>query len=337
MSIARSIFVSIVAVGLVVTLSRTSLGHGEGHGGGHHEEHHGEHHEGHHEEHHGEHHEAHHEEHHDEHHGEHHDAHHENHHDEHPYDHHDDHHDWNHDDHHDWHHDDHHAYDHHRFDHRDWYRHAWWNHQPSWHGEAWHHWWHRPTVNECVGWSSGCGLGDPIYYDYGPNGNVVYRDANVYVNGQLVGTTDAYAKSATALADVGGTANTADDKAEDWLPFGTFAVLRKDADAKPSQTIQLAMNKDGNISGVLFDLTKDTSTPIHGSLDRKTQRVAFGLGDNLGLVAETSYYNLTKNEVPLLVHSGSGKPEIYTLIRFEHPPTDTEAKAKEADVGMLLR
>jgi hypothetical protein len=185
-------------------------------------------------------------------------------------------------------------------------------------------------VNEIAAWSAGLSLAAPIYYEYGPNGNVVYRNDEVYVNGGSAGTTDAYTKSAIALANSGAT-TASDDQPSEWLPLGTFAVLQHDGDNKPSQTLQLAMDKNGNISGVLFDLTKDTSTPVRGSLDRKTQRVAFDLGAKSGLVAETGIYNLTKDKVALLVHKGNEKPQTYTLVRFQSPPTD--AKEKEIELS----
>lgn len=363
MTIRRSIFVSILAVGLFVTLSRAPFCRGEGHGGGghggshgheaHHEAHHeehrdghpGEHRDAHHEEHrdaHQEHRDGHHEEHRDAHregeHGEHHYDHHEAHHEEHPagrrdnhpFDHRDAHQDWRRDDHREARHDDHDAhYDHRRFDHRDWYRHAWWHHQPTWHNQSWQHWWHHTTVNEIGAWSAGWGVGAPVYYDYGPGGNVVYRNDQVYVNGAAVGTAASYADSAIALANASPGTDATSDQAGDWLPLGTFAVLRNGSGTEPSLTMQLALSKSGSISGVLFDLPNDTSTPVHGSLDRATQRVAFDLGAKSGQVAETGLYNLAKDSVALLVHKGNEKPQTYTLVRFQSPPSG----AKEADVA----
>ena len=206
--------------------------------------------------------------------------------------------------------------------HRDWYRHEWWRHQPSWHHYPWHHWWHHPTVHEIGSWSPGWGFTTPVYYDYCPQGNVVYRNGNVYVNNNLVGTTDAYTQSAIALANASPATDAAYDQVDTWLPLGTFAVLPKNGDTTPSRTLQLAIHKNGNISGVLFDLLKGKATPVRGSLDRATQRVAFDLGANSGLVAETGIFNLTKDEVSLLVHKENAEPEVYTLVRFETPPTD---------------
>jgi hypothetical protein len=205
----------------------------------------------------------------------------------------------------------------------------------SWHNRPWQHWWHRPTTNEVARWSAGLGLAAPLYYDYGPGGNVVYRDKHVYVNGNPVGTTEVYEKSVTDLANASTATDAANDQPGQWLPLGTFAVLRDGGDDKPSQTLQLAMDKNGNVSGVLFDLQKDTSTPVSGSLDRATQRVAFNLGANSGLVAETGIYNLTKDEVPVLVHKGNEKPQAYTLVRFQTPPEGEKDKSK--DIVMLSR
>lgn len=203
----------------------------------------------------------------------------------------------------------------------------------AWHGQPWHHWWHQPTTAEIGDWSAGWGFGDPLYYDYGPEGNVIYRDENVYLNNNLVGTADEYAKSAFALANASPATDSASDQPDAWLPLGTFALLPHDGDTKPSKTVQLALNKDGSISGVLFDLPEDTSTPIHGSVDRKTQRVAFDLGADSGLVAETGIYNLTQDEVTLLVHAQGEEPKTCTLVRFQSPPTDEDNKG----VALSLR
>jgi hypothetical protein len=234
----------------------------------------------------------------------------------------------NHHGHHDHHgHDDHHAHDdHHHINPHDWYAHHWWHHQPSWHNHPWQHWWHRPTVNEIANWSVGLGLAAPVYYEYGPGGNVVYRDNEVYLNGTRVGSADGYSKSALALASTDVAAETSKESKgqSDWLPLGTFALLRQGADNKPSQTLQLALDKSGNVSGVLFDLPRGTSTPIQGSVERATQRVAFNLGAKSGLAAETSLYNFTGDSVPLLVHKENGKPQHYTLVRFQSPPVDSQ-------------
>jgi hypothetical protein len=150
------------------------------------------------------------------------------------------------------------------------------------------------------------------------------------VNNTLVGDADAYDQSVFALADATPTTEAASDKSDEWLPMGTFALLPpNDDDNTSSRTLQLAVNKEGGVSGVLFDLSTDATTPIHGSVDRSTQRVAFTLGADSTVVAETGLYNLTKNEVSLLVHKQNEKPQVYTLVHLQTPPKD--AKDSEGD------
>ncbi len=299
MSIARDVLVSIVAVVVVAALGKTSFGHEPPA-----EEHHGSHegHEGHHKAHHKAHPEGHHE------------AHHEAHHEPHP--------DAHHEAHHDPHHDDQYA----KHDHNPW------------------HPWHRATANELTSWFGGWGWTNPVYYEYGPAGNVVYQNETVYPNGSLAGTAGLAAGNIATLpvnlrsnlANVAGeSTKTASEPASvnpssassndgtNWLPLGTFAMSRQGDGIKPTQTLQLAVNKSGAISGVLSDSAKNTSVPIQGSVDRATQRANFTLENKSGLVAETGIYNLTRDKATLLMHHGSEKPQRYSLTRLQSPSTDT--------------
>src|SRR5208282_34987 len=80
--------------------------------------------------------------------------------------------------------------------------------------------------------------------------------------------------------------------------------------------VQLAVNKEGNIRGNYQDLLADKITPVAGSVDKQTQRVALRIEGNNSLVAETSLYNLTNDEVPVLIHFGADRQEDRTLIRL---------------------
>ena len=187
--------------------------------------------------------------------------------------------------------------------------------------QPWGHSWHRATASELTSWFGGWGWTNPLYYDYGPAGNVVYRNNDVYINGSRANTAGEYAKSALALANVSPSSESPSGGA-DWLPLGSFALSRQGNGDKPSQTLQLAVNKSGAISGDLHDATKDTSVPVHGSVDRATQRAAFTLGDKAGVVAETGIYNLTRDNATLLMHQGSEKPQYYSLTRLQSPTAD---------------
>jgi hypothetical protein len=107
--------------------------------------------------------------------------------------------------------------------------------------------------------------------------------------------------------------------AAEWMPLGTFAVSTDQRESTPSRIMQLAVNRDGVISGTLYNTTSDNTQPIQGKVDQQTQRAAFRIGDNENLVAETGLYNLTQEDVPLLVHYGPDKTETYLLARLPAP------------------
>jgi hypothetical protein len=175
-------------------------------------------------------------------------------------------------------------------------------------------------------WFGGTGWTTPVYYDYGPGGNVVYRNDGVYVNGSRSGTPTEYANPVQTLANVT-PANDSPVNDADWLPLGTFALSRQNGSDKSPQILQLSVNKSGVVSGVLFNAANGTSSSIHGSVDQTTQRVAFGLGDKSGLVAETGINNLTRNKTTLLVHQGDKKPQQYSLVRIQPPQDSTPSNA----------
>jgi len=164
--------------------------------------------------------------------------------------------------------------------------------------------------------ASYCGYSEtpPVYYDYG--NNVTYEDNSVYVNGDSVGTTEQYYDQAASIASTGATAQAPTDG--DWLPLGVFALTKSDT-TKSDVTVQLAVNKQGVIRGNYTDTATNKNQVIQGSVDKKTQRVAFTVGDNTTNVIETGLYNLTKDEAPCLLHFGSDRTEQWLLVRLKNP------------------
>jgi hypothetical protein len=106
----------------------------------------------------------------------------------------------------------------------------------------------------------------------------------------------------------------------DWKPMGIFGITEKDSTADPTKYLQIVISKSGAVAGELHDLTADTSTPIQGAIDPKTQRVAWKVGDT-DTTMETGLYNLTQNETQLLVHQGTTQTEQKTMVRIQEPGT----------------
>jgi hypothetical protein len=158
-----------------------------------------------------------------------------------------------------------------------------------------------------------CGCeGSGTYYDY--EQNVTYEDGNVMYEGEPVATTAEYYEQAETIADAG---NQTQD--EQWLPLGVFAIIAETDQTQTDKVIQLALNREGVIRGNYQDLLTDQVTPVSGSVDKKTERVALKLQGNDSLVMEIGLYNLTNDEVPALVHVDADRREPRTLIRLKNP------------------
>jgi hypothetical protein len=231
--------------------------------------------------------------------------------------------------------------------HNNWFDGNWWNNHvhrwPGWYygwgvgNYHWNYWWSTPVWSSVANWFSVGGvpvsyLNQPIYYDYSDGGNVVYQDNSVYVGGQQVATAQEFAQSAAALATVEPPANEQDAAAAEWMPLGTFAVSTSEAETQPTRVLQLAVDKQGVISGTMVNTLTEETQPVQGAVDKETQRVAFRIGDNQDVVAETGLYNLTQNDVPLLVHYGPDRQENYLLVRLEAPPEGDQAAPAGATV-----
>jgi len=197
---------------------------------------------------------------------------------------------------------------HHWYYHHDWHHHDWW------------YWWGYTPWNNISPWFNTWGWNQPIYYDYGSGGNVVFQNNNVYVNGQNVGSAEDYADSAADLASVDPSLQSSDDNS--WLPLGTFAFVTNANDPNPTRILQLAVDRQGIVSGTLHNDVTQRSYVVQGRVDRQSQRVAFTLGSNSDVVVETGIYNLTQDQTPVLVHYGDTRTEQYLLVRLNAPPQD---------------
>ncbi len=223
----------------------------------------------------------------------------------------------------------------------EWFNQDWWeghNHANcGWHynndfyNHDWSHWWTAPTWAAASSWftqpaAAATVLSEPIYYDYGTGGNVTYQDNSVYVGEQQVASAADFAASAAVLATVQAPTSQAEAEKAQWMPLGTFAVAAGEKNVDPSRVIQLAVDKQGVISGTLYNQQTDKAQTVQGQVDMKTQRVAFRIGDSDSVVVESGLYNLTQEQAPVLVHFGADKVENYLLVRLKQ--TDDEAQPK---------
>ena len=214
-----------------------------------------------------------------------------------------------------------------------WFNNDWWhNHYHACGG--WHYWnsfanygsnywWTAPVWNGLTNWFSWGAApatwSEPVYYDYGTGGNVTYDNDTVYINNEPVASADQFAQSAATLATVAPPANEQEAQQAEWMPLGTFAVSTNEKDVNPSRSIQLAVNKQGIISGALYNVDTDQAVTVQGQVDKNTQRVAFRVGESEDVIVETGLYNLTQDEAPILIHFGKDRVENGLLVRLTQP------------------
>ncbi len=203
---------------------------------------------------------------------------------------------------------------------------------PGWIGQYPGAWWPGKWAVWGTAWavatwpyaSAYCGCsGEPVYYDYGSN--VAYEDGTVYVDDQPVASAEEYYEQAGQIADAG-----VEPANEEWMPLGVFAVIAEEGQTQTDKIVQLAINRDGVIRGNFQDVMTDQVTPVVGSVDKTTQRVSMKLEGNDSVVVETGLYNLTNDEVPVLVHFGADRQEGRVLIRLQQPEEEAGQAAAPA-------
>lgn len=154
----------------------------------------------------------------------------------------------------------------------------------------------------------------PVPYDYG--GNVVVQGDSVYVNGDTTGTTQEYADQSSQLAAAGRTVEPAENSK--WLPLGVFALVEGDA-TNSDDVFQITVNPQGIIRGNYHQVSSDQVVKIVGSVDTKTQRASWTIGDDETPVYDAGIANLTKDATPILIHLKDGQTRQMNLVRLEQP------------------
>jgi hypothetical protein len=200
---------------------------------------------------------------------------------------------------------------------------------PGWYGRY-------PGAWAAAGWAAGAAWRVPAWgacasyvgypddtaattYNYGDD--VTYQDGNVYYGDEVAATEADYAQQASQIADTGRQAQPPDS--EQWQPLGVFAMVKGDAQTS-NDIFQLAISKEGVVRGNYYNAVSDSTTPVYGSLDKKSQRIAWAIGDKKEPTYETGLYNLTQPESTMLVHFSKDHTEQYNL--FQVPQQNDERK-----------
>jgi hypothetical protein len=168
-----------------------------------------------------------------------------------------------------------------------------------------------------AGWvGSGYGWTDAVPYSYGEN--VYYADNSVYYGDQQVATAEEYAQQAETI--IASAPEIAPEKAE-WMPLGVFALTQdgQKSGPDPSLFLQLAISKEGVISGTLHNTATNTTQTVEGLADKETQRVAWAVEGKTRPIMETGIVNLTSDTGPALVHFADGQTQQWLMVHLDEP------------------
>ena len=149
-----------------------------------------------------------------------------------------------------------------------------------------------------------------------------YEDDSVYYGDQAVAIERGVRRSRPNRSPTSAP-EVAPDKAE-WMPLGVFA-LTPDGQASgpdPSLFLQLAISKEGVISGTLHNSATNSTQTIEGMADKATQRAAWTVVGKTRPIMETGIVNLTEDTAPALVHFADGQTQQWLMVRLEDPAAE---------------
>jgi hypothetical protein len=183
-------------------------------------------------------------------------------------------------------------------------------------------WWWRPFAWASAGAFFGATLApQPVIYD--PGTTVIYEGDTYYVNGQASGTATAARQSAIELAtpvvaEIPVPEPVAEGQPEEWLPLGVWALTQQEQ-GDATMFMQFSVNKDGLLAGAYKNVMTGDEQPIVGQFDKKTQRVAWHVGEATQTVYETGITGLENDVVSAFVHFGEKQTQTWLLVRLPSP------------------
>lgn len=159
-----------------------------------------------------------------------------------------------------------------------------------------------------------------LYTDLSPEEAYTYSPVQQYIYNAPVESQTYYQTEAPVAVQTQEIQNQGD-----WLPLGVFAVGSSASQAAYSNMfIQLALNKQGFISGTYYNAATDQAHEIEGMVDKDTQKAVWKLSDNADSpVANTGLYNLTQNVVDIQVYFPNGSDQKRVLVRLDNPASNS--------------
>lgn len=186
-------------------------------------------------------------------------------------------------------------------DYGNWFTPNFYNNRHHYHGRYWRNgvdWWRGAPWNRVhtwLGWGSGASILYPIYYY---NGYPIQYDS---------GWNDAYNDPSYPQFIEG-----------DWLPLGVFTLAPSiQGAANSTMFIQLAVDRNGEISGTFYNSSTDISFPLVGFIDKQTQEAFWEISGENTFAPEmaTGIFNLTQDVADVEMTFPTGVVQNWILVK----------------------
>ena len=116
------------------------------------------------------------------------------------------------------------------------------------------------------------------------------------------------------------------------MPLGVFAIASdgEPTGADPTFFLQMAVSKQGVLSGTLQNTITRSVQQIEGMVDKQTQRAAWTAVGKSRPLMETGIVNLTQETAPALVHFADGTTQQWLLVRMDKPSSQQGSSFEKA-------
>jgi hypothetical protein len=146
--------------------------------------------------------------------------------------------------------------------------------------------------------------GSPLYYDDGVPVDVSQESIYQYNLGSGPSPDQGYEANQQNYASPPPTAEPPQNS--DWLPLGNYALTSSNEGSDANMFFQLALGKDGSITGSYYNQTTDKVYPIEGMVDQDSQKAAWRISEGQNSpVFITGLYNLTLPQTTIQVYFGN--------------------------------
>jgi hypothetical protein len=182
-------------------------------------------------------------------------------------------------------------------------------------------WWQSFSTASASNFFGGTVSPQPVVYD--PGTTVIYEGDTYYVDGKASGSATEARQTAIQLAtpavqEIPVPEPAAEGQPETWLPLGVWALTQQEQ-GDANMFMQLSVDKNGIVGGAYKNVMTDDEQPIVGQLDKKSQRIAWHVGDATQTVYETGFSNLENDVASVFVHFGEKSTQTRLLVRLPSP------------------